>query len=127
MKSITDHIRTHLLQGVQEQDRTLHTLAFKRVQELFESQKFKWILNHAKFRILMGTFRYEQGGNHIRGSKRGEFYYLDKLNQKIKLYRETGNQEWLIDAFNYIILELTHPHHTNAHFESNERQEHETR
>lgn len=41
---------------------------------------------------------------------------LRGLEDRLKLYRETGNTEWLIDVANMAIIEHLHPAHADAHF-----------
>ncbi len=48
---------------------------------------------------------YPSRGNAIKG-------LLDRL----ELYRETGNTEWLIDVANMALIEHLHPSHQQAHF-----------
>lgn len=88
------------------------------------------VLVHAKARKLMGAFRYEQRGansqsydERARARAAGAKSYAQRAREKFALYDETGNKEYLADAFNYILLEWARPYHPNAHFESTERKE----
>lgn len=38
--------------------------------------------------------------------------------QRLALYRETGNTEYLVDAANFLMMEYTTPAHPKAHFEA---------
>lgn len=37
-------------------------------------------------------------------------------DQRIALYRKTGNREHLVDAANFLMIEYLHPQHKGAHF-----------
>jgi hypothetical protein len=47
--------------------------------------------------------------------------YYERMADKLATYRDTGNQEMLIDIQNYIWLEILQPTHPQAHFKSTER------
>jgi len=38
------------------------------------------------------------------------------LKDRLRLYEETGNTEWLIDAANMCMIEFMYPQHKKAHF-----------
>lgn len=87
-----------------------------------------WVLRHAQARKLMGAFRYEQvehdGLSYDDKARLGlSKTFLDRLRDKLSIYDETGNQECLIDCFNYLLLELARPIHPAAHFRSTERRD----
>jgi hypothetical protein len=50
--------------------------------------------------------------------------YPDKVDamasmaKRIRMYRETGNTEWLIDAANFLMIEFMCPRHDAAHFQA---------
>ena len=41
---------------------------------------------------------------------------LKSLKARIKMYRKTGNTEWLMDVANFAMFEYMHPSHKRAHF-----------
>jgi len=43
---------------------------------------------------------------------------VDNALQRIDMYQEDGNLEWLIDAANYLLIESLRPSHPKAHFEA---------
>ena len=53
----------------------------------------------------------------------------DKINAlyncrtRLKLYRQTGNREWLMDAANCIMIEFMFPAHKKSHFRSTSSEE----
>lgn len=42
--------------------------------------------------------------------------FMKNAYSRMKLYEETGNTEWLVDAGNFIMMEYAFPIHPNAHF-----------
>lgn len=61
-------------------------------------------------RILVGAYRY--------GSQGTNFDYLGYLEQKLKMYRDTGNTEFLVDVANLAWLGFEHDPHPNKHFKA---------
>ncbi|MCB9379408.1 MAG: hypothetical protein H6513_01820 [Acidimicrobiaceae bacterium] len=43
---------------------------------------------------------------------------LASIAQRLSMYAETGNTEWLMDVANYAMIEFMHPGHPVAHFEA---------
>ena len=41
---------------------------------------------------------------------------IDSAEERLRLYRETGNTEWLVDLANFAMIEYMHPSHPQAHF-----------
>ena len=41
---------------------------------------------------------------------------IDSAEERLRLYRETGNTEWLVDLANFAMIEYMHPSHLQAHF-----------
>ena len=48
---------------------------------------------------------------------------MKNAEERIKLYKKTGNTEWLIDAANFIMKEFMDPSHKKAHFRATESKE----
>lgn len=48
---------------------------------------------------------------------------LDSANERILMYLETGNTEWLIDAANQIIIEALFPSVDKSHFRATDSDE----
>jgi hypothetical protein len=125
----TEWLRKRLLRDVQvygTHSRDTAELALQQRREHLQE-----IAGHAAARTLMGSFRYEQaesdGLSYDDKMRLGLApTYLKRLEDKIALYRATGNQEFLVDAFNYIILEWGSPSIDGAFFESNERYDDES-
>lgn len=48
---------------------------------------------------------------------------IDQVKQRVALYEETGNLEWVVDALNYCLIELLLPSHPDAHFRATDSDE----
>src|ERR1700722_5170902 len=59
-------------------------------------------------RLLVGELRY--------GAPNRRKKYLSRALTELKAYQKTGNQEHLINAANYCLLEKIAPEHAQAHF-----------
>ena len=40
---------------------------------------------------------------------------IESLKKRLRLYEETGNQDYLVDIANFAMIEFMHPAHTDAH------------
>lgn len=79
-------------------------------------------------RIWMGSFRYEtanvSGKSHKQRVKEGkDTTFIERGIQKFELYLKTGNREYIVDAFNYCLLEWNSPQHPASHFKAIDREE----
>lgn len=98
--------------------------AISRANRVHDRGRVQWLLKHAKARIIMGTFRYETTTPWPVLARQGLVdSYMEKLIEKVEMYQETGNQEFLIDVVNYVLLELTEPCHPKQFFKSEERKD----
>lgn len=129
MKRINDHLRSRIY--AQSQLSPIGTFSSSDAEashaEFFgEEGVIHWFIHHASARKLMGAFRYEQrsaeGLSYDEAARQGKAKtFIQRLIEKINLYEETGNQEFLVDAFNYLLLEKHRPNHPNPHYKSTER------
>lgn len=74
--------------------------------------RFTELMNH---RMVMGRLRYG------KSKRRARFVDLIEAWRRVLLYMNTGNQECLIDAANYLRLEFRHPTHPLAHWNPEDR------
>jgi hypothetical protein len=127
----TEWLRSRLLSSVHSIGTFSSQAAFASMEEFFGPEgSIHEMIRHAKARKLMGAFRYEQkesdGLSYDEKVKRGSAKtFVERGIEKFQLYQETGNQEFLVDAFNYALLEFTRPTHHDAHFSSTERHDKE--
>lgn len=110
MKTITEHIREHLLRsiGYSKPDR----------KPDFESlRKSEWSVLFEKYqrnRLIMGALRY----GLINHGGKSQYNRVDSIRQRLDLYEQTGNQEHLVDISNLCMLEFEEPAHKNAHWKA---------
>jgi len=48
---------------------------------------------------------------------------IKDLENRLELYKETGNTEWLVDVGNFAMIEFMFPHHPKAHFRATDSNE----
>jgi hypothetical protein len=89
-----------------------------RVLEIQFSEDF---IRKKKARVFVGYHRY--GPNTQYAQKKLEYKILDTVRKRLDEYERTGNQEHLVDAANYLMIEYKAPQHPNAHFESIEEED----
>ena len=58
---------------------------------------------------------------HIKDAVDAGVDCIESARQRVKLYQETGNTEYLMDAANYYMMEFMHPSHDNAHYDPESR------
>ncbi len=88
----------------------------KEIEKLQWSEKFIKLM---KNRMLLGFFRY--------GPVMNNSVKYDNINsaiRRLKNYQKTGNQEFLVDAANLMMVECMQENHPNTHFESIDDGEH---
>ena len=74
----------------------------------FDPKFFQMMIN----RLLVGSYRH--------GKNTKEQNYLTRLYAAVDHYVVSGNQEFLVDAANYALLECLHPSHPASHFKSSD-------
>ena len=43
---------------------------------------------------------------------------VDNIEKRLRLYKDTGNTEYLCDVANFAMIEFMHPQHPKAHFDN---------
>lgn len=71
-------------------------------------------------RLIMGAMRYGSLG----GAGKGQHDRLSAIIEKAKAYRETGNDELLVDIANYALVEFVEGYHPMKHFAATDDQGH---
>jgi len=72
-------------------------------------------------RMAFGFHNY--GHIKINFDNPGKHIALKNLDIRYKMYKETGNTEWLMDLANYAMIEFKYPRHPKAHFRSTSKEE----
>lgn len=94
---------------------TLKELTDEINETTWDKPFFEYMFN----RLIMGRLRY--------GPKKKSapaYDYAGSIEVKIKLYKETGNTEYLVDIANYAMLEFRHGAHPNKHFAATDDADH---
>lgn len=65
----------------------------------------------------------EQKYGPVEDSYPGKVDAIACLEERVALYKEDGNIEWLLDAANFAVIEAMFPGHTTAHFRATEAHE----
>lgn len=113
MNTVMSHIRqaNYDRHGFTEIDHTESDLRAVRADIAEKTDALRRAADLASKRLIMGTLRY--------GVSTHDMYdYRKRLTEKLKLYDDTGNQEMLIDAINYCVLELNWPNRTDVFFKA---------
>lgn len=74
---------------------------------------FTKLMHH---RMIMGRLRYG------KSKRRARFEDLKESMRRIFMYLNEGNQEYLVDAANFLRLEFRHPTHPRAHWNAKDRE-----
>lgn len=106
LKTVTRHIRHHLLK--------LPTLKLLTYADLIKSEwspKFEQLMRN---RLIMGALRY--GLLNAPGKPR--YDRMSRILDCLIEYKETGNQEFLVDIANLALVEFEEGKHPKRHFTS---------
>lgn len=90
------------------------------MKQILEYQFSEDFVRKMKARVFVGFHRYGQSKQYAIENK---YDILETIKKRLEKYRETGNQEHLVDAANFIMIEYMYPQHPNAHFESVEEED----
>lgn len=92
----------------------------KLMNEILAVQFSEDFVRKMKARVFVGFHRYGQSKQYAETNK---YDIIETIKARLKLYSDTGNQEHLIDAANFIMIEYMYPQHPKAHFESVEEED----
>lgn len=87
----------------------------KLMNEILSVQFSEDFVRKMKARVFVGFHRYGQSKQY---AETNQYDIIETIKARLKLYQDTGNQEHLVDAANFIMIEYMYPQHPNAHFES---------
>jgi hypothetical protein len=111
MKTVFEHLREGLLRKAGYIERPNYPMA----PPLDELQRTQWCREFEQLmrnRLIMGFFRY--GDIHKNNTTTDA--KIASLEKRLRLYRETGNLEVLVDMANIALVEFMHSTHPNKHF-----------
>ncbi len=95
--TVTEHLRQHLLGGLG------YAAPAKRAPDLPALIAVQWCQRFADLmrnRMVMGHFRYGPLDDQP------DYDHMEAIERKVRLYRETGNGEYLVDIANYAHAEF---------------------
>ena len=107
-KTVTQHIRDHLMRKLDPKRVTL--------SELFNSEWSDEFERYMRNRLVFGAFRYGRLGD----SNKLQWDRIGAARERLAEYEKTGNLEFLVDIANFMLLEFVEGKHPNRHFESTE-------
>ena len=86
-------------------------------EEIASKEFFQGMIN----RMIVSHHKYHQRpfkklSEYYKAEEFDEINALGNARIRLKLYRQTGNREWLMDAANCIMIEYMFPSHKKAHF-----------
>ncbi len=113
----TEWLRQRLLHQV---DRTAIGDKAESLVELLQSEWSPEFESLMRKRLLVGRFRY----GRMDRTHSTNYDRIGSALKRLHSYRETGNQEYLVDAANICLLEFEHGDHPNTHFDAADDGEH---
>ncbi len=120
MKTVTEHLWTHL-------HRSFGLFEVPKCGNLDELYRTEWSSKFAALmqnRLVQGYFRY---GPMDPKTKKQRYDNIRSAQERLDLYRNTGNQEHLVDAANLCLLEYVVPgSHPNPHWSTTDDGVHTT-
>lgn len=83
------------------------------LSELRAGQWVPQFETYMRNRLIVGACRYET----FKEKKLNNIYkIIESIKHRLSLYKETGNQEHLVDCANLLMIEFECPTHPNPHF-----------
>jgi len=105
LKTVTEHIRDHLLPKEPKPTIDLPTM--------WRSQGSEDFVRYMRNRMAMGGYRYGM----LRDKGQPPYNNIESLIHRARLYLETGNQEHLVDVANLALVEFVRGCcHPNPHW-----------
>jgi hypothetical protein len=118
MKSVIEHIRSHLLNQFNDII-PIGKISLSEVEA--NRKKFDYFVELMNNRMCQGYFRYGRNEENEPAKIR----YFEHILHCLDKYLQSGNQEFLVDAANSCRLEFMYPTaHKNPHFISGDDGEH---
>jgi len=99
MKTVTEHIRDHLL------GKTAGLVDRKKMPTLDQLRQSEWDEEFERLmrnRLLMGAFRY----GLLEDPGKGAYDHLGSIRRRLEMYEADGNLEHLVDAANICLVEF---------------------
>ena len=107
---IYDEIRKHLLDQVGLSDADVGVVNLDLLERSEWSPDFERFMRN---RLIMGALRYGKMGS----ASKPQYDRISAIVRRVKQYRETGNDEMLVDIANLALLEFVEGEHPQKHFD----------
>lgn len=120
MKFVHDQLREGILRNLG----VLPPMERTPKPSLAELKESEWNPEFEKLmrnRLIMGALRYETFAEKKVFDK---YDTISTAISKLEKYRETGNDELLVDVANYMLLEFTFGNHPKKHFNATDDEDH---
>ena len=88
------------------------------IDELYKTQWNSEFEIYRRNRLVMGSMRYGDMWTTLG------YQYIPYLERKLKIYKETGNLEMLVDVANLAMLEFMNGNHPNKHWNPLDNESH---
>lgn len=112
MKTITQHLRDHLLESRGVVDMELRAPPLEELKKSEWSSEFETLMRN---RLIMGALRYGPiGGN------KPTYDHVRSAIVRLTKFIDTGNAEHLVDAANLCLVTFEEKAHNNFHFHSSD-------
>jgi hypothetical protein len=113
MKTITEHIRDHLLEmsGFSVQKPKAPSL-----EELYRTEWNPEFIQLMRNRLVMGFFRY----GYLKDCNTSTEAKMKSMRKRLDMYEEDGNLEHMVDNANIALAEFMHSNHPNRHFSASD-------
>lgn len=82
------------------------------VNDILQRDWSKEFINLMQNRIIVSHYKYGWISQNYPELAKA----IDSAEERLRLYRETGNTEWLVDLANFAMIEYMHHSHPQAHF-----------
>lgn len=85
---------------------------YEEMDAILQRDWSKEFINLMQNRIIVSHYKYGWISQNYPELAKA----IDSAEERLRLYRETGNTEWLVDLANFAMIEFMHPSHPQAHF-----------
>lgn len=88
------------------------------LDEILETEFSEDFVKKMKNRMMTSFYKYGPLEQNV-----GTVNEIRSLKERLELYNQTGNTEWLVDVANFAMIEFMYPKHKNAHFRATDSKE----
>jgi len=96
-----------------KRERPVHTIKLN-TDSLYETEWSAQFEMYMRNRLVMGAFRY----GVLSSNNKNMYDRISSCIDRLKLYKETGNDEHLVDVANLVMCEFIEGKHPKKHFKA---------